>query len=65
LAPAVPGGVTAVTEVELATTTPVAATPPIVTVLVSPRFVPVIVIGVPPPLGPTFGVTDEIVGAKT
>jgi hypothetical protein len=62
LGPDVPGGVTAVTVVELATTTPVAATPPIVTVLVSLRFVPVIVIGVPPAVGPAFGVTSEIVG---
>jgi len=62
-APAVPAGVTAVTVVELTTLTEVAATPPIVTELVPVRFVPVIVIAVPPVVGPTFGETDEIVGA--
>ena len=62
LAPAVPAGVTAVTVVELTTLTEVAATPPIVTELVPVRFVPVIVIAVPPVVGPTFGETDEIVG---
>ncbi len=47
-APIVPAGVTAVTVVELTTLTDVAATPPIVTELVPVRFVPVIVIAVPP-----------------
>ena len=61
-APAVPAGVTAVTVVELTTLTEVAATPPIVTELVPVRFVPVIVITVPPLVRPTFGDTDEIVG---
>ena len=62
-APALPAGVTAVTVVELTTLTEVAATPPIVTELVPVKFVPVIVIAVPPVVGPTFGETDEIVGA--
>ncbi len=61
-APIVPAGVTAVTVVELTTLTEVAATPPIVTELVPVRFVPVIVIAVPPLVDPVFGLTDEIVG---
>ena len=61
-APAVPAGVTAVTVVELTTTTLVAATPPIVTLVAPVRFVPVIVIGVAPPVGPTAGLTALIVG---
>jgi hypothetical protein len=61
-APAVPAGVTAVTVVELTTLTEVAATPPIVTELAPVKFVPVIVIVVPPESGPVFGLTDEIVG---
>ena len=61
-APAVPTGVTAVTIVELTTLTEVAATPPIVTELAPVRFVPVIVIAVPPLVDPVFGLTDEIVG---
>ena len=62
LAPAVPAGVTAVTVVELTTLTEVAATPSIVTELAPVKFVPVIVIAVPPLVGPVFGLTDEIVG---
>jgi hypothetical protein len=62
LPPAVPAGVTAVTVVELTTLTEVAATPPIVTELAPVRFVPVIVIAVPPSTNPQFGLTDEIVG---
>jgi len=61
-APAAPDGVTAVTVVALTTTTEVAAFPPTVTELVPVRFVPVIVIAVPPVVGPKFGETDEIVG---
>jgi hypothetical protein len=61
-APAVPTGVTAVTIVELTTLTEVAATPSIVTKFAPVRFVPVIVIAVPPVVGPVFGLTDEIVG---
>jgi len=61
-APAVPAGVTAVTVVALTTLTEVAATPSIVSELAPVRFVPVIVIAVPPVVGPTFGETDEIVG---
>ena len=61
-APALPAGVTAVTVVALTTLTEVAATPPSVTELAPVKFVPVIVIAVPPVVGPTFGETDEIVG---
>ena len=61
-APALPAGVTAVTVVELTTLTEVAATPPIVTELVPVKFVPAIVIAVPPETFPVFGLTDEIVG---
>ena len=61
-APAAPDGVTAVTVVALITTTDVAAFPPTVTELVPVRFVPVMVIAVPPVVGPTFGEIDEIVG---
>ena len=60
--PSVPAGVTAVTVVALTTLTEVAATPPIVTELAPVKFVPVIVIAVPPLVGPVFGLTDEIVG---
>jgi hypothetical protein len=62
LAPAVPAGVTAVTVVEFTTDTLVAAVPPIVTLDVPVKFVPVIVIAVPPAVEPEFGATDEIVG---
>jgi hypothetical protein len=61
-APEVPAGVTAVTVVEFKTDTLVAAVPPIVTLDVPVRFVPVIVIAVPPAVEPEFGATDEIVG---
>ncbi len=61
-APEVPAGVTAVTVVELTTDTLVAALPPTVTLEVPVRFVPVIVIAVPPASAPAFGVTEEIVG---
>jgi hypothetical protein len=42
-------------EVALTTVTLVAATPPIVTVAPLTKPVPVIVTGVPPPIGPEFG----------
>ena len=62
-APAVPAGATAVIVVALTTATLVAATPPIVTLAGDVKFVPVIVIGVPPASGPAFGetpVTDGV-----
>ena len=63
-APAAPAGVTAVTVVEFTTDTLVAALPPTVTELVPVRFVPVIVIAVPPDVEPEFGDTDETVGTS-
>jgi len=64
-APAVPVGVTAVMEVALSTTTPVAATPPIVTLVAPVKFVPVMVIAVPAAKGPDDGLTLAMVGAAT
>jgi hypothetical protein len=61
-APALFAGVVAVTVVELRTLTEFATTPPIDTALVPVRFVPVIVIDVPPAVEPEFGLTEEIVG---
>jgi hypothetical protein len=60
--PVVPTGVTAVTVVEFTTTTAVVAAPPTETELAPVRFVPVIVMVVPPDAGPKFGLTAEIVG---
>lgn len=61
--PIVPEGVVAVTTVELATVTAVAGVPPIVTEVTPARFVPEIVIEVPPTVGPEFGMTLEMLGA--
>ena len=61
-APTVPAGVTAVTLVDEITTTLVAATPPTVTLVAPVRFIPVIVIviAVPPAVGPDVGVIAVI-----
>ena len=56
-------GVVAVIEVGLTTVTPVAAVPPMLTVAPVTKFVPVMVIGVPPVVSPVFGDTVLIVGA--
>ena len=65
-APAVPVGVTAVMVVVEVTFSAVAATPPTVTLVVpATKFVPVIVISVPPRVDPLVGLTDVIVGAGT
>ena len=64
-APTVPAGVTAVIEVALATTTLVAVTPPIVTLVAPVKFVPVMVMGVAPKAEPDVGDTLAIVGAAT
>ena len=64
-APALPAGVTAVMLVDETTFTLVAATPPIVTLLAPVKFVPVMVIAVPPRVGPDDGLTPEIVGVGT
>ena len=50
------------TLVDETTTTLVAATPPTVTLVAPVRFVPVIVIAVPPAVEPVAGETEEIVG---
>jgi hypothetical protein len=55
-------GVTAVIVVAFTTLTPVAATPPKVTVAPLTTFVPVMVTEVPPVVGPSSGETLEIVG---
>ena len=52
----------AVIVVELVTLTPVAATPPIVTVAPETKFVPVIVIAVPPDVEPKAGETPVTTG---
>ena len=64
-APAVPAGVIAVIEVASTTTTLAAAAPPIVTLLAPVKLVPVMVIAVPPAVGPEVGLTLAIVGAAT
>ena len=61
--PAEPAGVTAVIVVGFTTVTCVAEAVPILTEVAPVKFVPVIVIGVPPADGPKPGVTLEIVGA--
>ncbi len=63
--PAEPAGVVAVIVVGDTTVAPVAETPPTVTPNEPPeaKFVPVIVIAVPPAVGPDDGDTVEIVGA--
>jgi hypothetical protein len=55
--------VAAVRVVALCTDTPVAATPPNVTVAPAAKFPPLIVIAPPPSTTPLFGVTDVTVGA--
>lgn len=62
-APTVPAGVRAVMEVEDTTTTLVAATPAIFTIVAPVKLVPVIVIAVEPAVEPVFGFTEAIVGA--
>ena len=64
VAPVVPVGVTAVTVVAFTTAMLVAATPPIVTLVVPVRFVPVIVIDVLQHAGPAFGETDAMFGCR-
>jgi hypothetical protein len=62
-APAVPAGVVAVIDVLLTTTTFVAAAGPIVTVAPEAKFVPVMVMAVPPAVGPVLGLTLVTVGS--
>ena len=66
LAPAVTdAGVSADTCVGEINTSPVAVTPATVTLLAFARFVPVIVMVVPPANTPVFGFTDVMVGVGT
>src|SRR3989442_14644373 len=60
--PAACVGVVALICVLLMTLTPVAAAPPTVTVAVASKFVPLIVIAVPPVVGPEVGLTPVTVG---
>jgi hypothetical protein len=61
--PAVPGGVVHVIDVAETTVTLVQAEPPTVTVAPLTKFVPVIVIAVPPAVEPDVGLTEVTVGA--
>ena len=65
LAPAEPAGVTAVIEAALPKVTPVADTPPIVTVAPVTKPVPAIVTAVPPAVEPKVGRILVTVGAAT
>ena len=47
------------------TATPVAATPPTVTVLLEAKLVPVMVMDVPPAVEPRLGLTEVTVGLAT
>jgi len=62
-APAVPAGVVQVIDVADTTVTLVHAAPPTVTVAPDKKFVPVIVIAVPPALVPELPDTPDTVGA--
>ena len=64
LAPALPAGVVQVIDVAETTVTDVQALPPTVTAAPDTKFVPVIVIGVPPAVEPLVGEIDPIVGAR-
>jgi hypothetical protein len=61
--PAEPAGVMAVIEVELATTTLVAAVPPMVTPVAPVKLDPVMVTEVPPAVVPELGLIPVTVGA--
>jgi hypothetical protein len=61
--PAEPAGVVAVIEVELTTTTLVAAVAPMVTPVAPVKLLPVIVTLVPPEVDPLLGETEETTGA--
>jgi hypothetical protein len=62
--PVVLTGVTAVIVVGFTTTRPVATLVPILTEVAPVKFVPVMVMVVPPIEGPTFGLTVAIVGGE-
>src|SRR5437879_6142782 len=60
--PAACAGVVALICVALTTPTPVAALPPTATVAVASKLVPVMVMAVPPAVGPEVGLTASTVG---
>jgi hypothetical protein len=64
LAPTVPAGVVQVIDVAETTVTDVQALPPTVTVAPAAKFVPVIVIAVPPAVDPVDGEMPVTVGAE-
>lgn len=64
-APAACAGVVAVICVALTTVIPVAAVPPIETAAPARKFVPVIVMAVPPAVEPVAGLTADTVGVGT
>ena len=63
--PAVPAGVVQLRLVSLMTTTLLQALPPTVTALAPVRSVPVMVMAVPPAMGPALGDTPLTVGRVT
>ena len=63
--PALPAGVVQLTEVADVTVTPVHADPPTVMPVAPVRLVPVMVMDVPPAVGPLVGETEVTVGAAT
>ncbi len=63
--PALPAGVIAVMEVALTTITLVAETPPTFTLVAPVKLVPLMVIEVPPNVGPDVGLTLVMVGNGT
>ena len=65
LAPALPAGVVQVIDVAETTVTDVQALPPTVTVAPAAKFVPVMVIAVPPAVLPEVGEIEPMVGADT
>ena len=62
--PAVPSGVTAVITEAETNTTSLAATPPTVTALLPDKFVPLMVIAVPPDVRPIVGLIPLMVGTE-
>ena len=64
LAPALPAGVEQVIDVAETTVTDVQALPSTVTVAPCAKFVPVMVIAVPPAVLPEVGAIDVMVGAE-
>ena len=63
--PALPAGVEQVAEVADVMVTPVHAVPPTVIPVAPVKLVPVMVMDVPPAVGPLVGETEATVGAAT